>query len=42
MFLQRAVENGATVRIYYEARMAKLELKTDERPKLDPDPEEVS
>ena len=40
--IQRAVEDGATVRIYYEARMAKLELKNDERPKLDPDFEEVT
>ncbi len=40
--IQRAVEDGATVRIYYEARLAKLELKPDERPKIDPEFEEVT
>jgi type I restriction enzyme R subunit len=38
----RAVEDGATVRIYYEGRLAKLELKPEERPKIDPDFEEVT
>ncbi len=33
--IQRAVEDGATVPIYYESRLAKLELKEDERPHLD-------
>lgn len=40
--IQRAVEDGATVRIYYEARLAKLELKEEERPKIDPEFEEVT
>ena len=40
--MQRAVEDGATVRIYYEGRLAKLELKKEERPKIDPDFEEVT
>jgi type I restriction enzyme R subunit len=40
--IQRAVEDGATVRIYYEGRLAKLELKPDERPKIDPDFEEAT
>src|SRR2546427_2612500 len=40
--IQRAVEDGATVRIYYEGRLAKLEIKEDERPKIDPDFEEVT
>ncbi len=40
--IQRAVEDGATVRIYYEGRLAKIELKEDERPKIDPDFEEVT
>jgi type I restriction enzyme R subunit len=40
--IQRAVEDGATVRIYYEGRLAKLELKKEERPKIDPDFEEVT
>jgi type I restriction enzyme, R subunit len=33
--IQRAVEDGATVPIYYESRLAKLELKAEERPLLD-------
>ena len=40
--IQRAVDDGATVRIYYEGRLAKLELKQEERPKIDPDFEEVT
>ena len=40
--IQRAVEDGATVRIYYEGRLAKLQLKEEERPKIDPDFEEVT
>lgn len=33
--IQRAVEDGATVPIYYESRLAKLELKEEERPRID-------
>ena len=33
--IQRAVEDGATVPIYYESRLAKIELKADEIPHLD-------
>jgi type I restriction enzyme R subunit len=40
--IQRAVEDGATVRIYYEARLARLELKEEERPRIDPEFEEVT
>ena len=40
--IQRAVEDGATVPIYYEGRLAKIELKEEERPKIDPDFEEVT
>lgn len=40
--VQRAVEDGATVRIYYEGRLAKLKLKPSERPKIDPRFEEVT
>ncbi len=40
--IQRAVEDGATVPIYYEGRLAKLDLKEEERPRLDPDFEEVT
>jgi type I restriction enzyme R subunit len=40
--IQRAVEDGATVPIYYESRLAKLELKAEEKPKIDPDFEEAT
>src|SRR5579883_986816 len=40
--IQRAVEDGATVPIYYESRLAKLALAESERPKIDPDFEEVT
>jgi len=40
--IQQAVEDGATVRIYYEGRLAKLELDEKERPKIDPEFEEVT
>ncbi|MFZ5994786.1 MAG: type I restriction endonuclease subunit R [Thermodesulfobacteriota bacterium] len=38
----RAVEDGATIPIYYEGRLAKIELLEEERPKLDPEFEEVT
>ncbi|MBN1210798.1 MAG: type I restriction endonuclease subunit R [Myxococcaceae bacterium] len=40
--IQRAVEDGATVPIYYEGRLARLELKAAERPKIDEEFEEVT
>jgi type I restriction enzyme R subunit len=40
--IQRAVEDGATVPIYYESRLAKLQLKEDEKPKLDDAFEELT
>jgi type I restriction enzyme R subunit len=40
--IQRAVDDGATVPIYYEGRLAKLELDKSERPRIDPDFEEVT
>jgi len=40
--IQRAVEDEATVRIYYEGRMAKLELEESERPQIDPEFEEIT
>ena len=40
--IQRAVQDGATVPIYYESRLAKLELKASERPNIDPDFEEAT
>jgi len=33
--IQRAVADGATVPIYYESRLAKIQLKEEERPHLD-------
>ena len=40
--IQRAVVDGATVPIYYESRLAKLELKASQRPKIDPEFEEAT
>ena len=40
--IQRAVEDGATVPIYYESRLAKLALDEAERPKIDPEFEEAT
>ncbi len=40
--IQQAVEDGATVRIYYEGRLAKLVLDEKEKPKIDPDFEEAT
>lgn len=40
--IQRAVEDGATVPIYYESRLAKLALDESERPRIDPDFEEAT
>ena len=40
--IQRAVEDRATVPIYYESRLARLALDERERPKIDPDFEEVT
>jgi len=37
-----AVYDGATVPIYYESRLAKLELKESERPRIDPEFEEAT
>ena len=33
--ISRAVEDGATVPIYYESRLARIELAEDEKPKID-------
>ena len=40
--IQRAVEDKATVPIYYEGRLAKLALDESERPKIDPRFDEVT
>jgi type I restriction enzyme R subunit len=40
--IQRAVEDKATVPIYYESRLAKLALEEAEKPHIDPEFEEVT
>ena len=40
--IQQAVDDGATVRIYYESRLAKIELDENEKPHVDPEFEEVT
>ena len=40
--IQRAVEDQATVPIYYESRLAKLALDEDERPNIDSEFDEVT
>ena len=40
--IQRSVEDKATVPIYYESRLAKLDLDETERPHIDPDFEEAT
>ncbi len=40
--IQRAVQDGATVPIYYESRLAKLALDAAERPHIDPGFEEAT
>jgi len=40
--IQRAVEDGATVPIYYESRLAKIDLDEAEKPKLDEEFEEIT
>ena len=40
--IQRSVEDKATVPIYYESRLAKLALIERERPRIDPEFEEVT
>ena len=40
--IQQAVEDGATVRIYYESRLAKIELPPDQQKLLDERVEEVT
>ena len=40
--IQRAVEDKATVPIYYESRLAKLELNEAEKPRIDPEFEELT
>jgi type I restriction enzyme R subunit len=40
--IQRAVEDGATVPIYYESRLAKLDLPEELKPQIDEEFEEVT
>jgi len=40
--IHQAIQDGATVPIYYEARLAKLDLKEEEKPRIDPEFEEVT
>ena len=40
--VKRSVEDGATVPIYYESRLARLTLDKSERPNIDPEFEEVT
>jgi type I restriction enzyme R subunit len=40
--VKRAVEDRATVPIYYESRLAKLDLKPEEKPRLDEGFEEIT
>lgn len=40
--IQRAVEDGATVPIHYESRLAKLELNEEERPHIDEEFDEAT
>jgi type I restriction enzyme R subunit len=39
--ISRAVEDGATVPIYYESRLARIELNEDERPNIDVEVDEL-
>ncbi len=40
--IEQAVEDKTTVKIYYEGRLAKLELAESERPRIDPDFEDIT
>ena len=40
--MTRAVEDGTTVKIYYESRIARLELSESERPVIDSEYEEIT
>ncbi len=40
--VQQAVEDGSTVRIYYESRLARVDLKPEERPNIDKEFDELT
>ena len=39
---EQAIDDGATVRMYYESRLAKIDLKPEERPHIDQEFEEIT
>ncbi len=40
--IQRAIDDGATVPIYYQARLARLHIKEEMRPEIDPSFDEIT
>lgn len=40
--IKQAVDDGATVKLFYESRLAKLGIKPEERRKIDPQVEEIT
>jgi type I restriction enzyme, R subunit len=40
--IERAVEDGTTVPIYYEGRLAKIDLEESAKPKIDPEFEDIT
>jgi len=40
--INRGIEDGATVPIYYESRLARIELDEDEKPKIDAEVDELT
>lgn len=40
--IQQAVDDGATVRIYYENRLAKIDIREEEKPRVDAEFEELT
>ena len=40
--VQQAVDDGSTVRIYYESRLVKIDLKPEERPHIDEEFDEIT
>jgi type I restriction enzyme R subunit len=40
--ISRAVEDGATVPIYYESRLARIELNEDEKPRIDAEVDDLT
>jgi len=40
--IERAVQDGATVPVYYEARLARIELDESEKPRIDASFEQIA